>query len=179
MCAIPVIIATGSLIETVVIILTTVVIAIRTLTGALILTEALTLVILCMIINTIVITAMGIKAGNYNGPALKIQRLKLLSSRYQDSNYLIAALARKNFNNLAARENPMTLMTLKAIRRSSLATLTLTDRGRAINALKMVRMLTAAPNSPAEAHALAEIADYWASKNGDDGVSWKSRPSWK
>jgi hypothetical protein len=179
MCAIPVIIATGSLIETVVVILTTVVIAIPTLTEALILIEALIVVILSMVIDTIVITTVGIKVGNYSGPTLKIQRLKLLSSRYQDSNYLIATLAWKKFNNLATRESPMTIMTLKAIRRADLATLTITDRDRAINALKMVRMLSAAPNSLAEAHALAEIADYWASKNGDDGVSWKSRTSWK
>ncbi|MBK8752714.1 MAG: hypothetical protein IPL99_14160 [Candidatus Competibacteraceae bacterium] len=73
----------------------------------------------------------------------------------------------------------MTIMTLKAIRRADLANLTMTDRDRAINALKMIRALTAAPNSPAEAHALAVIADYWASKGGDDGSSLKSRSSWK
>lgn len=73
----------------------------------------------------------------------------------------------------------MTIMTLKAIRRADLATLTITDRDRAINALKMIRALTAAPHSPAEAHSLAVIADYWANKGGDDRSSLKSQPSWK
>ena len=161
------------------VVLTTVVIAIHTLTEELILIEALTIVILSMIIDTLIITAAGIKVGNYSGPTLKIHRLKLLSSRYQGSNHLIATLAWKNFNNLTTRENPMTIMTLKAIRRADLATLTITDRDRAINALKIIRALATAPNSPAEARTLAVIADYWASKGGDDGSSLKSRPSWK
>ena len=72
----------------------------------------------------------------------------------------------------------MDMMILKAIRRTSSAALTITDRARAISALKMVRELTAAPNSPAESRALAEIADYWASKGGDDGISGKSRRNW-
>ena len=58
----------------------------------------------------------------------------------------------------------MTAMTLKAIRRASLAAMTTTDRARSINALKRVRAMTATRGSPAEARALAEIADYWASK---------------
>lgn len=62
----------------------------------------------------------------------------------------------------------MTIITLKAVRHASLAALTITDRDRAINALKRVWALTAVHNSPDEAHALAEIADYWASKGGDD-----------
>jgi hypothetical protein len=58
----------------------------------------------------------------------------------------------------------MTVMTFKAIRRASLAAMTTTDRARSANALKRIRALTAAHGSPAEARALAEIADYWASK---------------
>jgi len=58
----------------------------------------------------------------------------------------------------------MTAMPLKAIRRASLAAMTTTDRARSINALKMVRAMTAAHGSPAEARALAEIASYWANK---------------
>jgi hypothetical protein len=54
----------------------------------------------------------------------------------------------------------MNVMTLKAIRRASLATLTTTARARACNALKMARTTTAVRGSPAEAHALAEIANY-------------------
>ncbi len=62
----------------------------------------------------------------------------------------------------------MMIITLKAARHASLAALTITDRDRAINALKRVWALTAIHNSPDEAHALVEIADYWASKGGDD-----------
>lgn len=54
----------------------------------------------------------------------------------------------------------MNVMTLKAIRRASLATLTTTARARARNALKTTRTTTAARGSLAEAHALAKIADY-------------------
>lgn len=55
----------------------------------------------------------------------------------------------------------MNVMTLKAIRRASLATLTTTTaRARARNALKAAWTTTAVRGSPAEAHALAEIADY-------------------
>ena len=64
----------------------------------------------------------------------------------------------------------MTVTTLKAIRRASLVALTTTDHARAISALKRVQAMTAAHGSPAEARALAEIADYWANETLTDSL---------
>lgn len=64
----------------------------------------------------------------------------------------------------------MTVMTSKAIRRASLAAMNNADRARSINALKMVQEMTAAPDSLAEARALAEIAAYWSET--ENRVKW-------
>ena len=53
----------------------------------------------------------------------------------------------------------MDIMTLKAIRRSPLAVLTITNRIRTINALKMIQAMTVPHSSPAEARTLSEIAE--------------------
>ncbi len=66
-------------------------------------------------------------------------------------------------------------MTLKTIRRSSLADLTITERTRTIKALKMIQAMTAPHSSPAEARTLSEIADYWANKDGDSDTTLESR----
>ncbi len=69
----------------------------------------------------------------------------------------------------------MTVMTVKTTRRAALVALISSDRTRTINALKQIHALTAAPGSLDEARALAEIADYWLSKDGNNEISWKFR----
>ena len=66
-------------------------------------------------------------------------------------------------------------MTLKTIRRSSLAVLTISDRIRAIKALKMIQAMTIAHGSSAEDCMLSEIADYWAIKDGDSNSTLEFR----
>lgn len=69
----------------------------------------------------------------------------------------------------------MDIMTLKVIRRSPLAVLTITNHIRTINALKMIQAMTVPHSSPAEARILSEIADYWANKDGDSDTTLESR----
>ena len=69
----------------------------------------------------------------------------------------------------------MDIMTLKAIRRSPLAVLTITNRIRTINALKMIQAMTITHGSSAEDRTLSEIADYWANNDGDSDTTLESR----
>ena len=77
MFAIPASIATGSIIEITVVILTAAVIAIHTLTEALILTEAITIAI-------IAITAAVIKIDNFGGSVIKNGWLKFTAIRHKN-----------------------------------------------------------------------------------------------
>ncbi|NJM11960.1 MAG: hypothetical protein HC889_08855 [Synechococcaceae cyanobacterium SM1_2_3] len=75
---------------------------------------------------------------------------------------------------MAKKENLMT-MNLRAIRCSPLAVLTITDRARAINALKMIQAMTSTHHSSDEARTLSEIADYWSNKDSDSDTTLESR----
>ncbi len=177
MFTIPVVIVTGSIIEGD--ILTTVIIAIRTLTEALILTEALlttpTVIILSMIIDTTIITAAGIKIDDRSHHLIKIYWLKPSASLINIFRSFHRTLDWIEISRPGVGENPMTMMTVKTTRRAALVALINSDRTRTINALKQIHVLTVAPGSLDEARALVEIADYWLSKDGNNEISWKFR----